>query len=106
MPLKSEAKGIFSEPQHPIVYQGLGLTLDSSNSMVFPILRAEPTTFSYSSEKDEVSTVSGEQLTLVAGYQTRINSRVTVTGSMSVCSNTNMLMRYTVKYHITLFSMG
>ena len=38
-----------------------------------------------------MSNISGEQLTLVAGYQTRYNSRAAIAGSMSMCSDATML---------------
>lgn len=42
------------------------------------------------SAENKVSEVSGEQLTLVAGYQTRYNSRATLAGSMDMCSDAVM----------------
>ena len=49
------------------------MLLDPTNEFVFPILRAESTTVSVLPPKKEgdqakISDVSGEQLTLVAGY--------------------------------------
>ena len=38
-------------------------------------------------ETPAISSVSGEQLTLVAGYQSRYNNRATIVGSMHMCSN-------------------
>ncbi len=67
---------------------------------MFPILRAEPTTFSFNQEKNsgEFSKNSGEALTLVSGYQTRNNQRVSISGSLSMCSNDN--------FHLTIGSEG
>mmetsp|Transcript_40170 Transcript_40170/g.38667 ORF Transcript_40170/g.38667 Transcript_40170/m.38667 type:complete len:85 (+) Transcript_40170:355-609(+) len=70
----------------------MGHVLDPLNEFVFPILRAEPTTYSYSKEKSEISTVSGEALTLVSGYQTRANQRASLSGSIELCSNKYILM--------------
>ena len=72
-----------------MLVKGIGSVLDKSNRMVFPILRAESTTFSITDlEATEeilpISDVSGEQLTLVAGYQSRSNNRATFSGSRSV----------------------
>lgn len=57
---------------------------------MFPILRAESTTASKSVKEGmhlgrEV--LSGEQVTLVSGIQTRSNNRGTVSGSMDMCSD-------------------
>jgi hypothetical protein len=71
--------------------------LDDSNQFVFPLLRAEKTTYSatqYEPTDDNpsrVSDVSGEQLVLVAGYQSRNNHRATFAGSMQMCSDSFML---------------
>ena len=57
-----------------VLYSGIGSLLDPDNQFVFPILRAEKTTVSVTSldTSDEtpykISQVSGEQLTLVAGF--------------------------------------
>ena len=70
---------------------GIGAYLDPSNQFVFPILRAEQTTVSVAdateSEPIKVSQTSGEQLTLVAGYQTRYNNRAAIAGSIQMCSD-------------------
>ena len=70
---------------------GVGAYLDPNNQFVFPILRAEQSTVSVSNAtKDEdmrISSTSGEQLTLVAGYQTRYNNRAAVAGSTTMCSD-------------------
>ena len=61
--------------------------MDPANQFVFPILRAESTTVSVFDSEDKISDVSGEQLTLVAGFQTRYNSRASIAGSMQMCSD-------------------
>ena len=71
---------------------GIGMLLDPTNEFVFPILRAESTTVSVLPPKKEgdqakISDVSGEQLTLVAGYQTRYNNRAVFAGSLNLCSD-------------------
>ena len=40
-----------------------------------------------SDEVPPISSVSGEQLTLVAGYQSRYNNRATISGSLHMCSD-------------------
>jgi hypothetical protein len=91
-PFTTTSKGIFSQSEKPIAFSGVGQVLDPSNKFVFPILRAEQSTFSFNQDKNEISKVSGEALTLVSGYQTRKNQRVAVSGSLGLCSNNNMLL--------------
>ena len=89
-PFTTTSKGIFSQNEKPIAFSGVGQIIDSSNQYVFPILRAESTSFSFNEEKNEVAKVSGDAITLVSGYQTRNNQRVSISGSLSMCSNDNM----------------
>lgn len=73
----------------PIAFKGIGATLDPENKYVFPILRAERST-TQKNHKDKsfkLDGLCGEQLTLVAGTQTRSNNRATVAGSMEMCSD-------------------
>ena len=91
-PFKTTSKGVFTIPERPIAYSGVGMSLDQANQYVFPILRVEPSTFSFNPDKNEVSKASGESLSVVAGYQTRTNQRVLISGSVSICSNNNMLL--------------
>ena len=94
-PLYENANPIFNklnDQSGGVLVKGIGSVLDKSNRMVFPILRAESTTFSITDlepteETQPVSNVSGEQLTLVAGYQSRSNNRATFSGSMAMCSD-------------------
>ena len=74
-------------PSNPIAYKGIAHVVDPKNQFVFPILRAEPSSYSYNHEKKSFSKVSGEHLSLVSGYQTRKNNRVILTGSMEMCSD-------------------
>ena len=90
-----------SEKSGNIAYKGIGSVLDQSNRYVFPILRGESTTMSMTDIEptDEVSTisnVSGEQLTLVAGYQSRYNNRATISGSLHMCSDEFILLNGSV----------
>jgi len=90
-PFLTTSKGIFSQSEKPIAFNnGLGQVLDSSNQYVFPILRAEQTTFSYNEENGNTAKASGDGITLVSGYQTRNNQRVSISGSIGMCSNDNM----------------
>ena len=95
MPLYENVNPVFSKPcekSKGVSFRGIGSVLDKSNRLVFPILRAESTAMSVtdldaSSDIDPISAVSGEQLTLVAGYQTRSNNRATFSGSLAMCSD-------------------
>lgn len=70
-------------------FQGIGHTLDPENPYVFPILRAESSTYSKQDYKDfkEVSKVGGQQLSLVSGYQSYSNNRAVIAGSIEMCSD-------------------
>jgi hypothetical protein len=66
----------------------------NNNQHVFPILKADRGAFSFNPEapqRMETGVKAGNQLTLVAGYQTRYNQRVVMSGSMRMCSNDDML---------------
>ena len=76
---------------------GVGMLLDSekNNQHVFPILRADQGAFSYNPsgpERKETGIISGNGLSLVAGYQTRYNQRVVISGSTKMCGNEAMMM--------------
>ena len=64
----------FSQDSDGLLYSGIGALIDPKNQFVFPILRAEQSTVSMTDveQHDEIpstiSEVSGEQLSLVAGY--------------------------------------
>ena len=89
---------VFSVPERPILFEdGVGAVLDTPkrNQHVFPILRADQGSYSYHGTADEdqkrVGVVSGNQLALVAGYQTMYNQRAVFSGSFKMCSNSAML---------------
>lgn len=70
---------VFTKLERPVLFEdGVGAVLDSTsnNKHVFPILRADAGSYSYNpsaGERKQVGIVSGQQLTLVAGYQTLYN---------------------------------
>ena len=80
----------FANSSAGVQFTGEGAYLDPKNEFVFPILRAEATTVSAHPEKG-ASGLSGEQLTLVSGFQTRYNNRVALSGSMEICSDEQMV---------------
>lgn len=73
----------------PVAFKGIGHSLDPENKYIFPILRAEASTTSKltKDKSHKSSSLSGEQLTLVSGMQTRSNNRATISGSMDMCSD-------------------
>ena len=91
-------KNVFTKLNRPVMFEdGVGMLLDSekNNQHVFPILRADQGAFSYNPsgpERKETGIISGNQLTLVAGYQTRYNQRVVISGSTKMCGNDAMMM--------------
>jgi len=72
-----------SSVSKPIVFNGVGFDLDESNSYLFPILKASQ----YTHCSDEKVKTSGSDITLVAGYQSRLNSRFIFSGSLDMCSD-------------------
>ena len=99
MPLYENVNPVFTKPcdeSSGVSFKGIGSVLDKSNRHVFPILRAESTTVSEtdlkarltpSPDDKQYSSVQGEKLTLVAGYQSRSNNRATFSGSIAMCSD-------------------
>ena len=70
------------------------LDTSSNNKHVFPILTADAGSYSFNPHVEDhmkIGPSSGNQLTLVAGYQTLYNQRLTFSGSMQICSNEAML---------------
>jgi len=88
---------VFTKLDRPILFEdGIGAVLDTNenNKHVFPILRGDTGVYSrHHTETGKKATglVSGEQMTLVAGYQSTYNLRVVLSGSLKMCSNQAML---------------
>ena len=99
-PLVSTSTPVFSATNETqIAFSGIGSILDRENQFVFPILKAKSNTYSAThyettteTGEQKFSDVQGEQLTVVAGYQSRSNHRATISGSMSICSDEMMLL--------------
>ena len=80
---------------------------EKNNQHVFPILRADQGAFSYNPsapERKETGIISGNQLTLVAGYQTRYNQRIVLSGSTKMCGNDAILANRDPKKGSTILS--
>ena len=67
----------------PVVFNGVGFDIDENNDYVFSILKASALT--HNSDKRVKST--GVDINLVAGYQSRLNSRFSFSGSLEMCSD-------------------
>lgn len=66
------SKRIFSYPERPIAFEGVGAVVDPKNLFAFPILLGETSTYS-ENDNENISKTSGEFLSLVSAYQTRAN---------------------------------
>lgn len=77
---------LFKRPQKHILYEGIGMDLDPQNKYIFPILKADDTSYSINTQTGEVYT-NGERIKLVSGYQARNNRRVIISGSSNICSD-------------------
>lgn len=73
-------------PKTFILYEGIGMELDSHNQYVFPILKADENSYSINNKSGRVYS-NGERIKLVSAYQGRNNRRVVISGSTSLCSN-------------------
>jgi oligosaccharyltransferase complex subunit beta len=77
--------------QRPVLFRGLGQTVNPDNFLAVPILRAPAS--SYSAKQDEIITnahASGDNLLLVTGVQARNNARIAFAGSMYMFSDEAM----------------
>jgi oligosaccharyltransferase complex subunit beta len=73
-------------PKGFILYEGIGLDLDVHNQYLFPVLKASENTYSINSITGDLYN-TGERIKLVTAYQARNNRRVTISGSLNLCSN-------------------
>lgn len=73
-------------PKGYILYEGIGLEVDSFNNYVFPILKADDNAYSVNVKSGHYYN-NGEKIKLVTGYQARNNRRVVVSGSINLCSD-------------------
>lgn len=89
----AEEESLFSKTKG-IVYEGIGLKLNTKNQNVFPILKSSETDFSVNA-----GGIVNEAPVLVAGYQGLNNNRVTITGSTMMCSNVQIARTVTEPSH-------
>ncbi|GAQ81543.1 Oligosaccharyltransferase [Klebsormidium nitens] len=73
----------------PVLFRGLGMSVNPSNELVVKVLTAPPTTFSSSpsAKVAKVPTAHGRNLVLVAALQARNHARVLVSGSLDLFSD-------------------
>ncbi|OQR92981.1 dolichyl-diphosphooligosaccharide-protein glycosyltransferase 48kD subunit [Achlya hypogyna] len=74
----------------PVVYNGIGMTLEPSNILGFTVLSAEPTAYSAAPTKDireSHEVVIGSNVGLVTAIQARNNARLIFSGSVDLFDN-------------------
>eukprot|EP00466_Bigelowiella_natans_P004230 jgi/Bigna1/69572/fgenesh1_pg.9_\ len=73
----------------PIVYNGIGHAINDDSSLIFKVLTASPTGYSYVPGKvvKEYPESAGSDTVLVSAVQSRSNSRITFVGSREMFSN-------------------
>ncbi|KAI5314297.1 hypothetical protein L3X38_043473 [Prunus dulcis] len=73
----------------PVLFQGIGHTVNSENSLVLKVLSASPSAYS-ANPKSKLSNpppLTGSAISLVSVVQARNNARVLISGSLSLFSN-------------------
>lgn len=73
----------------PVLFQGIGHSLNPSNNLVLKVLAASPSAYS-ANPKSKLSnppSLTGSAISLVSVVQARNNARVLITGSLSLFSN-------------------
>ncbi|XVF67392.1 hypothetical protein PTKIN_Ptkin10aG0117100 [Pterospermum kingtungense] len=73
----------------PVLFKGIGHSLNPANSLVLKVLSASPSAYS-ANPKSKLSTppsLTGSSISLVSVVQARNNARILITGSLSMFSN-------------------
>jgi len=78
---------ITGNPNAPLLWRGIGHTLEKENRLIIPLLRASSTAYSSSEKNDFSSSGKGKELVLVSALQARNNARVTFSGSLDFFSD-------------------
>jgi len=83
------AKIIFPKKiEAPILYKGVGQDIEEDSSLLFCVLHADETSYSFSpEEKIEELHVAGRKTCLISALQARNNARVIFVGSIQLFSN-------------------
>jgi oligosaccharyltransferase complex subunit beta len=77
---------ICRNPKNFILFEGIGQEIDPSNNYLFTIMKADENTYSKSAKSNEYFN-NGEKIRFVNAYQGRNNRRITISGSINLCSN-------------------
>lgn len=91
----ADLPSVTGAPANPILYRGVGHVSSEQSKRIFPILRGNPTSYSanpFTSFEQPES--AGVHTYLVSALQARNQARVTLSGSLDMCSN--QFMRRTV----------
>ncbi|KAF8406391.1 hypothetical protein HHK36_008478 [Tetracentron sinense] len=83
------SKKIEASTNAPILFQGIGHSLNAANSLVLKVLSASPSAYS-ASPKSKLSnppSLTGSSISLVSVVQARNNARILITGSLDIFSN-------------------
>ncbi|KAF1896820.1 hypothetical protein Lal_00034521 [Lupinus albus] len=73
----------------PVLFQGIGHSLNPSNSLVLKVLSASPSAYSANPKSKLTSppSLAGSTISLVSVIQARNNARILISGSVSLFSN-------------------
>ncbi|XP_019448515.1 PREDICTED: dolichyl-diphosphooligosaccharide--protein glycosyltransferase 48 kDa subunit-like [Lupinus angustifolius] len=73
----------------PVLFQGIGHSLNPSNSLVLKVLSASPSAYSANPKSKLTSppSLTGSTISLVSVIQARNNARILISGSVSLFSN-------------------
>jgi len=84
-----DAEIITGKISGPVKFEGVGLSVDSANELVFPIMYGSPSAYSWYPEEpiSEYPMAVGNDLHLVAALQARNNARILVSGSLKMLSD-------------------
>ncbi|RDY08938.1 Dolichyl-diphosphooligosaccharide--protein glycosyltransferase 48 kDa subunit, partial [Mucuna pruriens] len=79
----------FIKSDAPVLFQGIGHSLNPTNSLVLKVLSASPSAFSANPKSKVTSPPSliGSSISLVSVIQARNNARILISGSLSLFSN-------------------
>ncbi|CAO2815088.1 unnamed protein product [Amaranthus hypochondriacus] len=73
----------------PVLFQGIGHSLNPSNNLVLPVLSASPSAYSANpvSKLSNAPTLTGSRISLVSVVQARNNARIMISGSLKMFSD-------------------
>ncbi|KAK6916541.1 Dolichyl-diphosphooligosaccharide--protein glycosyltransferase 48kDa subunit, partial [Dillenia turbinata] len=87
--IKSEVILGSKKIEAPVLFQGIGHSLNPANSLVLKVLSASPAAYSANpnSKLAQPPSLTGSSISLVSVLQARNNARVMISGSLSMFSN-------------------